>query len=143
MHFYVHIITCFIKLHFFCCFKKSWCGMTKGLPATTTLLTNLLRSLMSINLPCGRLRAHKTVTTASQSKEDMKQGNREKMRKWSHTLSTCSKMSHPHWPRTDHGSCCHRLSASGARRRCGDKNPTFCHKKGGGNLCGLFRFCLT
>lgn len=54
-------------------------------------------------------RVHKTVTTVCQSKEDMKQGNREKMRKWSHTLSTCFKTSHPHSPLIDHGSCCHRV----------------------------------
>lgn len=84
---------------------------------------------MSTNLQRGAREAEKaqqTVTTDCPSKEDMKQGNREKMRKWSHTLSTCSKMSHPHWPRTDHGSCCHRLSASGASPRCGfDKKPAF------------------
>lgn len=52
-------------------------------------------------------RVHKIVTTVCHSKEDMKQGNREKMRKWSHTLSTCSKTSHPHSPPIDHGSRCH------------------------------------
>lgn len=56
-------------------------------------------------------RLRKTITNVCQSKEDMKQWNGEKMRKWSHTFSTCSKTSHPHSPLIDHGSCCHRVHA--------------------------------
>lgn len=37
----------------------------------------------------------------------MKQWNGNKMRKWSHTFSRCSKTSHPHSTLIDHGSCCH------------------------------------
>ena len=52
-------------------------------------------------------RRRKIVTTVYQSKEDMRQWNGAKKRKWSHTFSTCPKTSHPHLPLTDHGSCCH------------------------------------
>lgn len=101
--------------------------------------------LTSTNEVCGRLSlVHRTVANASQSKEDMKQGNKDEMRKWSHTLSTCSKMSHPRWPPTDHGSCCHRLGASGgpSALRCA-KIPPSAARGGGGNLRGIFLcFCL-
>lgn len=36
-----------------------------------------------------------------------KQWNGDKMRKWSHTFSTCPKTTHPHSPLIHHGSCCH------------------------------------
>lgn len=58
-----------------------------------------------------KVRLRKTITTVCQSKEDMKQWNGDKMRKWSHTFSTCPKMSHPHSPLIDHGSCCHKAHA--------------------------------
>lgn len=44
-------------------------------------------------------------------KEDMKQWYEKKMRKWSHTISTCYKATHPHSPLIDHGSCGHRVYA--------------------------------
>lgn len=52
-------------------------------------------------------RLRKTATTVCQSKEDLKQWNGDKKRKWSHTFSTCPKTSHPHAVLLNHGSCCH------------------------------------
>lgn len=64
-------------------------------------------------------------TTVSQSKEDMKQWNGDKMRKWSHTFSTCSKVSHPHSPLTDHGSCCHTAHAVLSFLWFSQKSPSY------------------